>query len=649
MKYLLDFIRRFPCLGRVLGRAKRLFRRQAHESMTSALGVINTLRFYLVTLLAFLLQKLAFLVLCSDGASVSGTDMLAVLTHGLTLDLSTALYFVAFPLIVTAVGVWIAGRWQHRVLKVYAVVVAIVLALAFVADIALYPYWGMKLSSACLTYLDQPGGLLNSVTWWQLVGAIAAWAVLSFLLAVALSPAKGEKPSGGASRCTLTSKLIKTVLFVLLAALMVIGIRGGLGESSTNVGQAFFSQRQFLNHAAVNPVFNFFYTLNHGTDALSQYHFYERDDEAQRLAQTIYTTSSIDVDTLLNTRRPDILIILMEGAGEEFADVMPRLQQLKREGVSFTRCYANSWRTDRGTVCALSGYPSFPTLSVMKMGDKCGTLPSVARTLLANGYNTCYLYGGDINFTNMHGYLVSTGWQQTVGMGGFTLQEQQTAKWGVRDDLTFQRLFDMMVNEEGGGSTSGHLPAAHRLFGFSTLSSHEPWDVPVHLMDDKVLNAFAYLDDCIGNFVERLKQTPLWNNLLIVLTPDHGINYGDITSQTPLEKNHIPMLWIGGAIRQPRTVDVICNQSDLPATLLGQLGLPHDDFTFSRDVLSASYTYPTAVHNYNHAQWLCDSTGHVLYDLDAQRVLLGEGSDQQRLLQLSKAILQNAARDLETR
>lgn len=185
------------------------------------------------------------------------------------------------------------------------------------------------------------------------------------------------------------------------------------------------------------------------------------------------------------------------------------------------------------------------------------------------------------------------------------------------------------------------------LIGFSTLSSHEPWDVPTKKMDDKVLNAFAYLDDCLGEFIDGLKETAAWENLLIILTADHGINYGDIDQSRPQEKNHIPMLWLGGAVKEPRTFDMICNQSDMAATLLGQLRLPHDDFAFSRDVLSETYTYPTAVHNYNNAQWIADSTGQVLYDFDARRYIVREGAGTEHLLDVSKAILQITTNDLK--
>jgi phosphoglycerol transferase MdoB-like AlkP superfamily enzyme len=272
----------------------------------------------------------------------------------------------------------------------------------------------------------------------------------------------------------------------------------------------------------------------------------------------------------------------------------------------------------------------------MKMPEKSQTMPSIAKTLKKEHYQTHYLYGGDINFTNMRGYLIATGWDKLTSVDDYP-PSQVTSKWGVDDDITFDTFYQMTV--------SAKQPF---LYGFSTLSSHEPWEVPIHKFDDKVLNSFYYLDQCIGQFIDKLKKTEAWKNLLIVMLPDHGILYKDLDETMPL-KNQIPVVWTGGAIKGPRRINKICNQSDLAATLLGQLGLNHDDFTFSRDVLSTTYRYPTAVHNYNNAQSMIDSTGFILYDFDASRFIKRDSKDAERMLDISKAILQATTNDLKNR
>ena len=577
-------------------------------------------------------------MLCNAGGhGVTLGDYLSVVGHGLSLDLSTALYFLIVPFLYTMASVWVTlPRW---ILKVYYAIVALAFALAFVADSSLYSFWGFKLDASCLQYLEQPEGITASVSTGYILFRVLLVALVGILIYKAYGAIGPRELHKG--KTPLRQALVQTLVFIALLPLMVIGIRGGVHESTTNIGQVYYSQNQFLNHSAVNPVFSFLYSLGHQLGDQSQYEFFA-EEECHRLLSDVYTTESIGTDTLLNTTRPNVIVILMESAGETFAQAMPRLQQLKKEGVNFTQCYGNSWRTDRGTVCTLSGYPSFPHTSIMKIPEKSRSLPSIARTLQTEGYRTTYLYGGDINFTNMRSYLISTGWEQLISMDDYSSAERKTAQWGVRDDITFHTLYELIKEKshtpEGGGGF---------LIGYSTLSSHEPWDVPTSTVaNDEILNAFAYLDNCLGHFVDSIRQTPAWQDLLIVLTADHGINYRDIDQSRPKEKNHIPMLWIGGAVKAPCTIDIICNQTDLCATLLGQLQLPHDDYRFSRDVLSESYRFPSAVHNYYNAQWLTDSTGQVLYDFDAQQFIVSESTDAERMLNTSKAILQETINDL---
>ena len=107
------------------------------------------------------------------------------------------------------------------------------------------------------------------------------------------------------------------------------------------------------------------------------------------------------------------------------------------------------------------------------------------------------------------------------------------------------------------------------------------------------------------------------------------------------------MVWVGGAVKAPRQVTSLCNQTDLAATLLAQLGLPHSQFRWSRDVLSRTYRYPFAVHNYNNGFSLTDSTGFMVYDLDSRRIIVDESSDAPRLERMGKAILQATTSDLK--
>lgn len=593
---------------------------------------IIPISYFIITVLIFVLAKVVFMIACHEGHHFTTSDVYDVLSHGLSLDLSTALYFLIVPFLISMISIWWNSKILTTILKVYSLIISLAFALAFVADTSLYPFWGFKLDASCLQYLETPTEAAASVSkGYLLIRVLVFLAIVIFIDSLYRMIISRKNHSLG----SLRSKITATVIYVLLIPLMVIGIRGGLDESTTNVGQVYYSQDQFLNHSAVNPVFSFLSSFEKTANNIVDYYFYSQQ-ECDQLMKDLYPTTSVGCDSLLNTQRPDIVVILMESAGEIMADAMPRLQQLKKEGINFANCFANTWRTDRGTVCTYSGYPSFPTSSVMKMPNKTQHLPSIARSLQNEGYDTYYYYGGDINFTNMRSYLIATGFSSLVWKKDFSADEQATSKWGVCDGIMFDVVYKQLTQKHD----------TPQLIGFSTLSSHEPWDVPLKKLDDPIKNAFYYLDDCLGRFVDKLKSTKQWENTLLVILPDHSIDYQSV-DETQERRNRIPLVWIGGAIKEAKTITQICNQTDLPATLLAQCGLTHTDFRWSRDVLSSSYQYPFAVHNYNNGFSVRDSTGFMVYDLNSQRVIVNQGSDTKRLERLGKAVLQATTLDLK--
>ena len=595
------------------------------------------LKTYLLTVLIFVAAKPIFMLCNAGGRTFSAADVLDVLRHGLSLDLSMALYFIIMPFLCVVVTVFTGwNKVLEGILKVYYVVISIMFALAFVADTSLYEFWLFKLDASCLQYLETPTEAMASVSKGYIVVRLLIVILLCYVFFMAYTlPRWKISPS--------RHRFVESLIALLLIPCLIIGIRGGLSESTTNIGQVYFSQNQFLNHAAVNPVFSFFASFEKSASNNTVYHY--MDDEAcAKIIREHYNTQSIGCDSLLNTQTPNIILILLEGCGGTFTeiagrqDVTPNLNRLAEEGIYFTNCYGNTWRTDRGTVCTWSGYPSFPTMSVMKIPSKSRTLPHMARTLKnERNYSTHYIYGGDINFTNMRSYLISGGFQTLKWKADYSREEQRTSQWGVCDEITFKSLFE--------ATTTLSQPF---LIGFSTLSSHAPWDVPIQHFDDEILNAFYYLDQCLGNFIDQFRQTETWNNTLVILLPDHGIPYQNFDERHPLT-NHIPMIWTGGAVKEPRRIEQVCNQTDLAATLLGQLGLPHDDFTFSRDVMSSTYTRPFAINTYTEGFSVVDSVSFLNYDLISNRVDVEIGKKNPELETLGKAILQAASKDLNER
>ena len=598
--------------------------------------------YFFTVLLIFILQKPLFMLY--NGSIEKGfgfADYMQVMIHGASLDAATAGYLTAFPFLLVLISIWFRKFPLKKILYGYYILAAALISIIFVVDMALYTFWGFKLDASVFLYIDSPKEALASVS----VGFILL-RVLAILLLIALNSWVLLKITP--SVLTATRKRIAgTAGMLLLGGVLFIIIRGGVTESTSNIGQVYFSNEPFLNHSAVNPDFSLLSSMGKSQDFASEFNFFDEEKRAALFDGLYPTTDRDSIIQVLNTKRPNILIILMEGFGGAFVeplgglpDVTPHFNRLSKEGVFFTNCYANSFRTDRGTVCTFSGYLGLPTASVMKIPAKSRTLPAIAEGLSKAGYKTDFLYGGDINFTNMKSYLLSTGYQRLTANTDFSLAEQTSNAWGVNDDITFEYLYNQLRNrkEEGPWHTA-----------FLTLSSHEPFEVPYHRLEDKIPNAFAYTDECLGKFIDRLKQTPAWKDLLVICLPDHGFYYPREGSNAMPRFYHIPLLWLGGAVKQPMQVDKIMNQTDLAATLLGQLGLEHTAFTFSRNVLGSDYKYPFAFYSFNNGFSFRDSTGVTVFDNNSGSILFDEPEADESRLDKGKAILQTVYDDLGNR
>ena len=598
--------------------------------------------YFFTVLLIFILQKPLFMLY--NGSIEKGfgfADYMQVMIHGASLDAATAGYLTAFPCLLVLISIWFRKFPLKKILYGYYILAAALISIIFVVDMALYTFWGFKLDASVFLYIDSPKEALASVS----VGFILL-RVLAILLLIALNSWVLLKITP--SVLTATRKRIAgTAGMLLLGGVLFIIIRGGVTESTSNIGQVYFSNEPFLNHSAVNPDFSLLSSMGKSQDFASEFNFFDEEKRAALFDGLYPTTDGDSIIQVLNTKRPNILIILMEGFGGAFVeplgglpDVTPHFNRLSKEGVFFTNCYANSFRTDRGTVCTFSGYLGLPTASVMKIPAKSRTLPAIAEGLSKAGYKTDFLYGGDINFTNMKSYLLSTGYQRLTANTDFSLAEQTSNAWGVNDDITFEYLYNQLRNrkEEGPWHTA-----------FLTLSSHEPFEVPYHRLEDKIPNAFAYTDECLGKFIDRLKQTPAWKDLLVICLPDHGFYYPREGSNAMPRFYHIPLLWLGGAVKQPMQVDKIMNQTDLAATLLGQLGLEHTAFTFSRNVLGSDYKYPFAFYSFNNGFSFRDSTGVTVFDNNSGSILFDEPEADESRLDKGKAILQTVYDDLGNR
>lgn len=609
--------------------------------------IIWFVKTYATFVVLFVLQKPLFLFLEKGSATQPVdnifTELPAVIWHGLPLDLSMAGYLSVIPGFLSIAVVWLKRDLVKPIMNIYFIIASLFITCSFVLNASLYPYWKYPLDSTPLFYFfTSPADAIASVSIWQVILSIVILMVLTIGVWFTLRM-RGEKRrcysrysygyggfgSGKRNRFDDFDRHRgrTSIILLLLTGLLFLPIRGGITVSTMNTGQAYYSQNAYLNHSAVNPLFSLLESITHQEDFASQYRFM-KDKEADKIFATMTSTSDENTYPLLNEASfkkgtPDILIVIMESFASDimpsmgsYKDVAVCLDSIAQQSILFTRFYANSFRTDRGMVSILSGYPAQPTTSIMRYPRKTSQLPSIARNLAKyKNYKTTYYYGGDADFCNMRSYLVSQGYQHIISDANFPI-EDKLSKWGVPDHIVAARMMEDIKAQQ-----NEKRPMLRIL---QTSSSHEPFEVPYHRLKDKRLNAFAYTDSVMGAIVREYRKLPRWKNTLIVFVPDHVGGYKENLNDHDRSRYQIPLILAGGAISRPMKVGIIGSQHDIAATLLGQLGVEHREFTFSKNMMSDA-TPKFAFFAVNDAFGIVSEENSLIYDNRAKRIVYDKG------------------------
>ncbi|MGQ1889566.1 LTA synthase family protein [Thermophagus sp. OGC60D27] len=600
------------------------------------------LRNYLFWLVFFAFFRTVFIIV--NYSFANDTPLSAILASygpGFRMDLSFSGYLMLLLIVFQLIALPVTKSFCHgciRWLHYFLIPVSVGLVLG---DINLFRYWGGHLNREALSFLKTPDIIFNSIHWSEALLFFAVWGIASWLVIwifqnVVIKYRFQEKFQG--------KKLAVNWAFTLLiGGLMILPIRGSFSVAPINTGVAYFSNYLFANNAAVNPIWNLAYSMKRSAVKDGEYHF--MDEQTAQDQFNVLMHQSGKFPKILNTDKPDVVIILLESFSAQAIEILggesvtPHFNKLIKEGVFFNHTYATSFRSDYGIVGVLTGYPGIPGYSIMQYPEKSRHLNFIPQKLKEIGYDDLnFMYGGDMKFKNMKSLITLAGFNHVTSIDDFPA-EYRGKKWGVHDQYTFERLLTILE--------ASKRPSFSFFF---TLSSHEPFDVPMERVEeDDYLNSVHYTDRCLGHFFDEVKARGLWDNTLFILVADHGVVGPEKLGYTQSRRYRIPMLWTGGALSVKDTiVDTFASQIDVAATLLNQLGADVSDYKFSKNVLDEEVKGFSFLH-YPDGFGFIDDTIYEMYDKTNFSLMEMRGSKTQEDSLKAKVLMQIIAKDFKER
>ena len=336
-----------------------------------------------------------------------------------------------------------------------------------------------------------------------------------------------------------------------------MAFRGSIGVFPVQQDDASFSVYRFLNVASINALYSFKLALkeyNKSMKVLTQeklnkkYGFNSVAEAYEVFAdKSVNGNSSIEElmfrksrkHKSLENKKPNVVVLLMEGMGRHFGDLhTEQLNTLGRLAPHFEEdfLFKNALSSENGTMYSIEDLVSYcPMHTVAQSPYRFQHFDSsVSDMFNKEGFETSFVFGGKTSWRNLEDFLSVQGFQHVAGRADLlrTYPEANECEWGVHDehllDYVWEHLNDHKENPQFimSMSISNHtpfdLPETHKEMALQIPDSVEVKIKSAKEFAIKNIKTYQYAADQVGIFMDKLKQSDLAENTIVVVTGDHN-------------------------------------------------------------------------------------------------------------------------------
>ena len=552
-----------------------------------------TLFLFTFWLVVFFFNRIFFVLYqLPIGTKIKDTfDIYRALYKGYPIDFATATILTILPLL-SVIAFFIFQNEKLKQIKSFFIIFMLLIYIGVsLSDAGLYREWNGKINMQALEHFNNPAEVLKTLSikivaiYFILLGSISF--LFYFLYKKNISTLVLQ------SNLIFKKRLLYGLLyFIFIGGLSIIVIRGGITNMPINQSIAYFSNDNMANDIAVNPLYNLIqdFDIKNKLPDPSTYMLRSNEEAKAILAEDFNITKDTTIQ-ILNTPKPNLVYIILESWSVDNISKLggiegctPQFDALCSDGLLFTNAYSNAYVSDQGIPAILSGYPSVSRMAITNQPAKVTHLPCISEDLTPLGYSSSFLFGGELVYGNLRGYLLEKKFTDLTEV--YDLTQYPKGSLGVHDEHTFKELLQRLSQKK-----------SPFLYGFFSQSTHMPYDfIPsdnwhsvANDAEKKYTESVHYADIHLGTFFEEAKKQGWYKNTLFVVVADHSHNTIKQWDGSFPQKSKIPLLFVGGALKDEwkgKTVDKIVSQLDITSTILHQMKLPTERYPWSRNMLN---------------------------------------------------------------
>ncbi len=310
----------------------------------------------------------------------------------------------------------------------------------------------------------------------------------------------------------------------------------------------------------------------------------------------------------------NLLMIFLEGFDQLYTDesafpgLTPNLSALNQDGWQLqrlTQIPGSSW-TMGGLVSSLCGTPllhqwHFGNNNIMFTSflNRARCLPDI---LHSAGYEQTFMGGASLKFAGKGNFLKQHSFDNVYGRTALKKRLPDPSNlggWGLYDD----NLFDIAAEEYQ------RLAAQDKPFNLTvlTVDTHHPRGerskscIKYPTIDNTILHAVHCTDQLVGNFIERVRQFPAYQDTLVVILADHLAMRNNAFPLFP--KGYRRTLYFNVLNSENEgSSDTLATPTDIAPTVLNLMGVEHGTSFLAGDDVSGEQNEPWNLQPWNPAK-----------------------------------------------
>jgi len=584
--------------------------------------IYDILKLLLFWVLLFDFERILFSIHNWDKfIDVKMSEWLLAFVYSFRLDMATAAALSTFPLLILVFRFIFPGKWARPTFIIVLGIEVLLNAFIHSGEINAYTEWNHKLTTRVFMHLSNPDEVFKtadySMTIWYFI-----YATIEVVAAIKLGKFLFH-PTFVKSEFPWYKKVpIGFSIFILGGGSFFLLLRGGIQQIPLNIDSAYYSNSHVANDLSVNSMYFFGKSfLLYNRSEIDEFMPEIDSVEAKNIVAKLYDYPRKHSNYIVDQKRPNVVFIILEGWSSnaigslsETKNSTPNFDKLTTEGLLFTNVFACGGTSEIGNSSVFSGYPALPEISISMQPDKHRKLHTINEDFEQFGYNTNYLFSGDLKYGNIGGYFMDHGFDVVEDEKVFS-SSLKRGKLNYYDE----DLYSLMIQK----MNKSKEPFMHCAF---TGSTHAPYDHPKKknqtFTGDEAdyMNSLVYSDECLGKYIQQCRKQKWFKNTLFVFVADHGHPSPGLPNPSAKLFFRIPLLVWGEPLKkdyQGRKIEKIGSQSDIAATVLYQFGGDITRYPWSNDLLNPN-TPQFALHTINRGYGWISEKGNSIYHMDSK-------------------------------